>query len=456
MAWTVLPAHRHAAVLLRLVRDRLGAIATLSATHPEGAVLRLPRRRIVVISEPEQVRHVLVENARGYAKGLGQAEAAPWLGRGVLTAEGLAWNEQRPLVATLLTRPNVHLLVPQMIASAEASVVALGGPRWRALDCRRTVAQYTTDVLALALGTQAPAASGLTEAFDAIQRRVMFDTTTQGLVPAWVRPVDTWRVRRHRRHLEELAGQALAGEDEPGRPWATPERLLSLWLAGFETTAATLGWALIHLSTRPDLQRRLATEAETLVHASAEHPPDLPLAQAVFRETVRVRPPVWLISRRALEEDTITGNAVRRGDDVVVCVHGLQRDQAGNLVHGFDPEHPPPGRSLSFGQGPRACPGGRLADLEGAVWLAAACRNLELRPATGAKTVPVARMSQVPSQVRVEVRSRHTAVSTAPPTRGSTVCRTPDSSGSRIDRKEQTHEHGNHDEGANRCGQRDR
>ena len=71
-----------------LMTGRLEAMTRLAQTHPEGAVLRLPTRRLVVASDPVTVRHVLVDHADRYAKGMGQAESAPWLGDGLLTAEG--------------------------------------------------------------------------------------------------------------------------------------------------------------------------------------------------------------------------------------------------------------------------------------------------------------------------------------------------------------------------------
>ena len=403
--WDRLSPAAHAAALGWVVADRLSALSALTRRHPDGVVLRLPRRRLVLLARPEEIKHVLVDNARGYTKGLGQAEAAGWFGGGVLTAEGLAWFEQRESVGELLAARRVQKLLPDLTRTARCSVSGLGSEDWAILDPRAHVARYTTEVLALALGLAHLDVDAASDAFAVLQRQVMFETTTQQLLPGWARPVHRRMVRRHRTHLEALARVALRDRPDDAAPWATPERLLTLWLAGYETTAATLAWALSFLASRPDVQQRIAEEAHAVLdHPTPGHPPALPTALAVFRETVRLHPPVWLVSRRALEDDRVGENRVRRGDDVAVCVHALQRRVADPET--FDPDRPREGGSLAFGQGPRACPGASLADLEATLWLALACRDLELEPAGSPPPRPVALLSQTPSAFAVRVRRR--------------------------------------------------
>jgi cytochrome P450 len=408
--WTPLKPRATVAVTAGLLRDRLGTITRLSLDHPEGVILRLPRRRLIVLGDAAAVRHVLVENARGYAKGLGQAEAARWLGDGILTAEGEAWRQQRPDVAGALSARQVHQVAGGLAALASSSVDAWLRTDWHSLDPREHLAQYTLDALGLVMGFDAPAASEVVEAFERIQRRVMFDTSTQALVPTTLRPADTLRVRAGRRHLERIAERSLRHRGTDAA-WAHPVRMLSLMLAGYETTASTLGWALSRIAGMPLLQRDLATEA----HRSAQGPPgtlgERPLASAVFRESVRLNPPVWLISRRALLPDTIDGNQVYPGDDIAICTHAIHRDSSwGDSATGetlrFRPGRADRGRRLEFGQGPRSCPGGSFAELEATLWLATACRRLEFEPVIGSSPRPVARLSQAPGPFEIRVRSR--------------------------------------------------
>lgn len=412
--WTTLSLFNRIPVLAGVASDRLATLSDLTHQYPEGVVLKLPRRRLVVISSPDQVKHVLVDNARGYAKGLGQAEATRWLGHGLLTAEGSRWHEQRGHVADLLTARRIHAVTSDLVdlATESASSLAQVGPT--SIDPRRHVAQYTIDVLAHVLGIAAPKVEEIVDAFDGLQQQIMFDTTTQQLVPSWILPIRRLRAARHRKRLLNVAQRCLTASGGPPPAlagWTTPDRMLSLWLAGYETTAATLGWALWFLSERPELQEQLAVEAaRELTAASPGHLPQLPVAQAVFRETVRLRPPVWLISRRALETDLIGPNRVRRGDDVVVCVHALHnappKEQSTPSVDDFDPHRVDPGRSLAFGQGSRACPGGALAELEATIWLASACSQLEFSRADATPPRPKAQMSQTPAHFLINVRHR--------------------------------------------------
>jgi len=402
--WSKPPPLRQLHALGWVMVDRLAALSALTHSYPDGVVLRLPRRRLVVLSAPEDVKHVLVDNARGYGKGLGQAESSTWLGHGVLTAEGVTWQEQREAVTQRLAGRRVRALGPEICAMAEASVSALVPREWVRLDPRDHLAQYTTDVLARVFDLAAPNVTEFSADFEALQRRVMVDTTTQQLVPRWARPVSAIRNARRRSRLHRLAAIALgAGTPEA---WARPDRMLTLWLAGYETTAATLSWALWFLSARPDLQEQIAAEARTeLAREWGEHGPDLPTARAVFRETLRLRPPVWLISRRALEDDRVGDNEVRRDDDLAICVHALQQADGDTQFH---PGNERTGRSYAFGQGPRACPGAGLADLEATLWLGFACRDLQLRrrPGKTGAPKPVARMSLTPSGFDIDVRAR--------------------------------------------------
>ena len=399
--WTRLSPHESAVAVAGLMTGRLEAMTRIAQTHPEGAVLRLPTRRLVVASDPVTVRHVLVDHADRYAKGMGQAESAPWLGDGLLTAEGEPWARQRPSVAALLRARRVQELLPAVVEAARANVAALAQLDGGWVDPRTHLAQYTLDTLSIVFGLAEPDARLVVDAFDTLQDRVMFDTTTLGLVPRWARPLSTRRSLTARATLEREARRILV--DTPGQaPWADPVRLIALLLAGYETTASTLAWAVDLLSRRPVVQAALAAEADVVDWDGPLKLDQLELAGAVFRETVRVSPPVWLISRRALVEDVVAGNRVRPGDDVAIVTTAMRGDRSPP----FDAAAPQSGRMTEFGQGPRGCPGSALAEAEARIWLALASQALELDSGHGAPPRPVARMSQAPGPFRIRVRPR--------------------------------------------------
>lgn len=401
-----------ARILTAMVVDRLDAIEALTRQHPDGVLLRLPRRNMIVISDDAQIRQVLVERGSRYQKGLGQAEARTYLGQGLLTAEGEQWRVQRKSVAPLLRARTIQELVPTVQAEAVrcADELLASGKRGKAVQVPEVLARYTLACLGHALGFQPPPAAEVMHAFEVLQRAAMVDAMSQGVVRGtWV-PGLRREVREAQETLEEAAREAIAsGIWSVSPPWAQVEGMISLFLAGYETTASVLSWTCHVLARRPALQAELAREASAVfpAQASAAGSGELSLAREVFREVIRLRPPVWLVSRRALEDDDVGGVKVRRGDDVLMCVHAYGRlGPHGSLLR--------PGlvrtgvaSTMQFGLGPRSCPGGSLAEVEGTLWISEVCRRLELGLIPGSWPRPAARMSQsIAGGYAVRVKAR--------------------------------------------------
>lgn len=376
-------------------------LSRTSARYPNGVRIRLPRRSVLVVSSPEAARRVLVDNASNYKKGLGQIEARALLGDGLLTAEGDLWQAQRRSVVPLLRARAVQQFVPDYAALAVRSVADLLADVPAAgaeVDVSHRIADFTLGCLGKTMGFTPPPTAPVIQAFDRIQRRAMFDASTQDMLTPWVHPAMQWQARQARAVLDDVAASVVAAIPEPLPAWATRDGVVSLLLAGFETTASVLAWVVATLARRPMLQDDLAREAAALPDPAATSIDDLialPLARAVFRETLRLRPPVWLISRRALGRDTVCGHAVRPGDDVVICAHEVLRGRT--VVQGatFMPERDDePSPRVTFGMGPRACPGGSLAEIEAVLWIAHFARSAQCHLRPGVRVSPRARLSQ--------------------------------------------------------------
>lgn len=393
---------------------RLDTFSRLAASNPCGVVLRMPHQRMVVTASPRAIRHVLVDNPEGYQKGIGQAEARALLGDGLLTAEGAAWKRQRAQLAPRLGARRVLEHIGELAELAATSVAELATADWRQRRLQPELGRYTLGCLAQTLGFTSPEPGPVIEALDAIQDQAMFDVTTLGVLPGFLTPVRRARLRRSQRVLERAARNTIDGFAEPPQ-WASVDGMTSLFLAGYETTASTLGWAVHYLSQQPRLQARLFEEAVCVLPADpaatgTEHVARLVLAAATLREAARIRPPVWLISRRALREDVVDGHRVRPGDQVVISPHAVHRQGWARPDH-FEPDRfldgGKAGRYVAFGAGPRACPGGALAETEGTLWLAHAASRLEFGLIPGRRLRARARLSQsLPDSWTVRVRSR--------------------------------------------------
>lgn len=373
----VVPWRRMPEVLLGLVRHRRATLAALSKAYPRGVVIRTPRRRILVISSEAAVRHVLVEAAGKYAKGLGQAEAGGVIGDGILTAHGVEWRDQRRAIGPRLAARAVTARSDRIESEADGSVTSLELDDWTTVNMSMVLADYTLRCLAHVLGLPAPPSVEVVRALDTVQDEAIFRSITSELVPMWLTPRRRGRVRAAQQRLAVTTREL--SSVYPDEPWSTDAGMASLLLAGYETTASTLSWVVSRLAHDPQS-----------AGASAE---------SLLAEVLEESPPVWLISRRALQPDVVDGVPVRTGDDLAI-VSG-----AGATAH--------LPLSLVFGLGPRACPGSSLARLEARAWLHRAVERLEFRACLGSPLAGEARMSYAPRPpLLVEVRARR---SPAPP-----------------------------------------
>lgn len=395
--------------------DRVRHLDAVAQAHPDGALLRTPLGRMLVTSTPSATKSVLVSHHDRYQKGLGQSQARQMIGDGLLTAEGDAWHSQRRDVSPHLRARVLEASYPAIARLAEESVTRISKDGWHSCEPAVRLAEYTLACLGHTMGFPPPDSHDIHHAFDAIQAEALFRSVAQDMVPMAIRPGAHQRVRAALRTLGASSAHALRGQNHQ-ESWATTEGMTSLFLAGYETTASTLAWAIVHLAERPALQQRIANEAQQVLrnHTALESNSlgQLRWSEATFKETLRLRPPVWLISRQAIANDEVDGQQLRPGDQVLILPSVAARREW------LDPDAFRPSRfmdgtnkaALWFGAGPRACPGGSLAHAEAVLWISYACMNLQFRRHPGTSAKPLARMSQAPARdlrdlVEIQTRS---------------------------------------------------
>jgi cytochrome P450 len=183
------------------------------------------------------------------------------------------------------------------------------------------------------------------------------------------------------------------------------DELITLLLAGHETTASTLSWAFHLVSQNPDVGEQLRAEAVRVLgdrNPVYEDLHQLTYTSMVVEETMRLYPPVWMLSRIAQGPDRIGGYRIPTGADVVICPYTMHRhpefwaDPAR-----FDPERFRPDRQtdrpryayIPFGAGPRFCVGNNLGMMEAAFVLAMVMRELRLEAVPDLPVVPEAMLS---------------------------------------------------------------
>jgi cytochrome P450 len=399
-------------MLKLMTRDRL-TMMTTAAAYGDAARLPVGHKRLYFFNHPDHAKHVLADNAANYGKGIGLIHARRALGDGLLTSDGELWREQRRVIQPAFQNRRLTQYAgavgQEAVRLAERLRTHAGGPPVEVLE---EMTRLTLGVLGRTLldADDLSGFHGLGESFGAVQDQAMFEVETLSAVPTWVPLARQRRFRRARRHLQQVVDRLAAdrGDDVEGRddvlsrllastraerdPRVARQRLrdelVTLLLAGHETTASTLGWSLHLLDRHPEWRERLHTEAcEVLGDRVPEHNDLLRLRHTtmVVQEAIRLYPPVWLLPRRAKAADEIGGYRVPAGADVLISPYTLHRHER----FWDDPERFDPGRFdagtdrsryayIPFGAGPRFCVGSSLGMMEATMVLAVLLRDLRL------------------------------------------------------------------------------
>lgn len=397
-------------------------LAGIARRYGGTAAIPLPRTPVLVLHDPAGVRRVLVENARAYTKATIQYSAlATVTGAGLLASDGASWRRHRRTV-----QPAFH----HGSLSDVARATTRAATRMRAEIAARP-AGTPVEVLDLAsraslevVGHTLAAAdlSGVAqELVDAVGRALeLVVGRAQSPVPSsWPTPARA-ALRRAVATIDGACARILAERRDRHEEGAGPDdgggagdvvglmlaaglsdqevrdELVTFVVAGHETVASSLTWTLDLLARNPDVQSRLHAELAAVLGApgSGRDPgwddlAHLTYARAVVDESLRLFPPAWAITRRAVADDVVAGVPVPAGTLVIISTWALHRDPA----VWEDPEEFRPERFLDgarrdlayapFGAGPRLCIGRDLALVEEVLVLASLLRDQRVRPVPG-------------------------------------------------------------------------
>ncbi len=375
--------------------------------------------RVAVVSEPNAIRRVLLDNAGNYKKDwLQRRVMSAGLTKGLLSAEGNQWRMQRRALAPMFTPRSVATFAAPMAQAAQAMVARLRAQEGKVVDLAVELTRTTLDVLERTifsdgLGRDAEdIRKGMRVYFESVGRIDPFDMlgvpnaiprfTRFGIGPAmrlFAAAIDTVIAKRRRRIADnpnaaphDILTLLLKAEDpHSGRRLSEQEvraNVLTFIAAGHETTANCLTWASFLLSQSPEWHERVQSEADREAGSDARNLADrLVETRAVIDETNRLYPPIAAISRVALGPDQLAGERISRGTIVVIAPYVLHRHRS--LWHRpdeFDPnrflggarEHVGRFAYLPFGAGPRVCIGAGFALQEASIVLATLLRNFSL------------------------------------------------------------------------------
>lgn len=407
--------------LPEFARDILGFFERCIREHGDVVFLNLAGSKVLLLNRPADIETVLLTNRTNFIKHtFFWKHVTAIFGNGLLTAEGDFWLRQRRLAA-----PAFH---PERIASYGDVMVSLAdrlAVGWRdgeVRDIHRELMQVTMKIVSKALFDVEVA-----EEVEEVGRS--FDRIVREIARRFRRPVrildrvpipSNVRYRRHVALLDRLVARVLerhraspgdrgdllsmllAARDEEGRSMSDKQlrdELITIFLAGHETTAIALSWTLFLLTRNPEAEERLARELEETLAGRVPSVADMPClrwTEAVVREAMRLYPPAYVIGREALADCEIAGYRVRAGTTIYFSPWVLHRDRRWfDRPEEFRPERWMDGLAarlpkyvyIPFGGGPRICIGERFAMMEMVLVLATIARlwRFEL---VGADPVP--------------------------------------------------------------------
>ncbi|RJE81701.1 cytochrome P450 [Paracoccus sp. JM45] len=375
-----------------------------------------------MVMDPAALRHVLKDRVDDYPKSVTtKLVLEPAIGDSMFIAEGAHWRWQRRAAAPAFAHRHIEALGPVMTAAAEAScrrLAAATGP----VDLFEETVAATFDVISDVTfsGDGVFDRDNVHRSIDAYIAQTAKVSLLDVLgLPAWIpRPGRLFSGPGLRR-MKAMADQAIAArsrlpkdgapdlldllldaqDPETGRAMNRDElrdNLLTFIVAGHETTALTLAWALYLCAFDPAIQERAASEARDVLGDRAATAADfgqLPLIQRIVNETLRLYPPAAFLSRTAQAKDILCGRQVNAGDTVMLPVYALHRHHLlWDRPDAFDPDRfltaPDRYAFLPFGAGPRICIGASFAMQEAVIILATLLARFRFKAIAGRDPQP--------------------------------------------------------------------
>jgi unspecific monooxygenase len=367
---------------------------------------RFLRHSSFILNAPDAIRHVLVDNYENYTRTpAGLRVLRPILGEGLLIAEGRAWKHQRRTLAPAFTPRAVSTLIPYMVTATDETIAKLKTASNAPVDLREAMQRLTLEIAGRTMFSFGMDRHGaalrdfVIEYGERLARPHFLDL----LLPlGWPTPQDFARAR-FRKRWTAFVGQLMAERRAAGKNEGAPARDLfdlmgdardpetgvaftdeqlgdqvaTMILAGHETTATALFWALYLLALDPATQEEVATEVQAATANGALDLERLKFTRAVIDETMRLYPPAFLIARAAAGPDKIAGRSVKPKDVILIAPWLLHRhEKLWRDPNAFIPQRfmtgTPPDRFayLPFGVGARVCIGAHFALVEATLALA--------------------------------------------------------------------------------------
>ncbi len=396
--------------------DPLRFLTDTSKELGEVVEFPIPRQRVFFVDDPQAVQRVLRDNHRSYGKRTVQYDALSLVtGQGLLTADYEVWRPHRRLQQPAYHHSSLVPLAETVVVAADRLLSRWDlAPSGAVVDVDDAMMRTTLEVVGRALfsadlaGVAGELVAAVLKALDEVIARAR---NPASLPLGWPSPGNR-RLGRSRAVLDSTVAELVAERRSSGRSHddllgllldsglpdeAIRDEVVTTVVAGHETVASAMVWVFDLLGRHPTATQRLSEEVDELFGVGdARRAPTwedyarLTWTRQVVEETLRLFPPAWVITRRALEDDVLAGVPIPRGALVIMCPYSIhRRPDAWPDPERFDPDRFGSDRRgaiqrdayVPFGTGPRLCIGREFALLEATLLLARISQRYTLRPA---------------------------------------------------------------------------
>jgi len=436
-------------------RDPLGFVTRASTDYGGLVSFRLGPFPALLLTDPEGIDEVLVARSRDFKKSRAAGRIGVVVGNGLLLSEGETWREHRRVVQPAFHHDRVAAWGETMVREADTFVS--GWEEGQVRDVHRDMAAVTLSIVARTLldsrlderdieGVRRSVAV-LTDHFDSRFNSLAF------FIPDWLPTPGNLRMRFAVRRLDRIVYRLIAvrratdnrGDDaismllEASSAEASPltdrelrDEVMTLFMAGHDTTAVALAWSIYLLGESPRAAAALATELADVLGGRLPTVADLPrlrYTEAVVFEALRLYPPAYALSREAIKPTTVRGRALPKGGIAFISVWAThRRPDIFDAPSIFRPERwldglarrLPRGAYLPFAEGPRKCIGASFAMQEAVLVLATIARRFHLKPPAAQEIRPRPAVTLRPAEpIRLVVQARATPSEVEGPEPGS-------------------------------------
>ena len=429
--------------LLAFNRDPLNFLARCAREYGDFVELRFAGFPVFLVNHPDLIEEILIRRNRQFMKGRGLARTRDLLGNGLLTSEGEFWRRQRRLAQPAFHQQRIAGYGEIMVRQTERMLT--GWKSGQAIDAHQAMMDLTMAIVAEALFSYdvRGSANVVSRSMDILlkdfsARNRMF------FIPEWLPTPGKKRAARAIHDLDEvvygiiaqrrsnpgsytdLLATLLEARDETGAGMTDQQlrdEVMTLFLAGHETTANALSWAWMLLSQNPETEKKLHREVDAVLGGRPPTVEDirrLPYAEHVVTESMRLYPPAWIIGRQAIEAVPVGGATLPEGAGVLLCQWVMHRhpryypDPDAFNPDRWDDEavrRNPPFTYFPFGGGPRLCIGKPFAIQEAIIVLAMVAQRFCLALVPGQTIVPQPSITLRPRPgVKVILEERRPAV----------------------------------------------